>query len=530
MRVLRLTCAVAALLWLVAVPVQGQAPATDPKFGVIIDGTNTWHQPAYREIANAHLRWVRLHAMWRFIEKGSVVENGNVVGGCSSLQSGNTALCDWSVLESNVNEATSNGLQIYIGVGFFPPPWANDTVFDDCQIHNDACAGDPPTDRRYFQDFVKALVRRFKNRVQYYAIWNEPDLNSTWNSTTTRFVEDILKPGADAVRAAGAEFPAVAVKVIGGEVADSHTMLGNMLSGGTCAKLDIVAVHLFRYDVARNTNHLQNNYIPTIDAQCGNTKTVWVTAFGFPLNKIAIPAGTDPLVHQATLLRNQFASLDAIPRVKRIIFYNMVDPDNPGQETGLLKNAVNGYARKPSFYAIEQYLPTLQTVWVEDDVPTNAVAVGDTDGWNWVTTNPTPLSGTRSHQSSVNAGLHQHYFHATPNTLTINTGDILTAYVYLDPLNPPSTVMLQWNDGSWEHRAYWGQDNMTTWGTNGTASRYPMGPRPELGKWVRLEVPAARVGLEGRTLNGMAFTLYGGRATWDRAGKRPPELMVITSP
>jgi hypothetical protein len=27
------------------------------------------------------------------------------------------------------------------------------------------------------------------------------------------------------------------------------------------------------------------------------------------------------------------------------------------------------------------------------------------------------------------------------------------------------------------------------------------------------------VGLEGRTLNGMAFSLYGGRATWDYAGK-----------
>ena len=36
---------------------------------------------------------------------------------------------------------------------------------------------------------------------------------------------------------------------------------------------------------------------------------------------------------------------------------------------------------------------------------------------------------------------------------------------------------------------------------------------------MRLEVPAAQVGLEGRTLNGMAFSLYGGRATWDYAGK-----------
>jgi hypothetical protein len=32
-------------------------------------------------------------------------------------------------------------------------------------------------------------------------------------------------------------------------------------------------------------------------------------------------------------------------------------------------------------------------------------------------------------------------------------------------------------------------------------------------------VPAAQVGLEGHTLTGMAYTLYGGRATWDYAGK-----------
>ncbi|HEY2967153.1 MAG TPA: hypothetical protein VGK75_02200 [Casimicrobiaceae bacterium] len=39
------------------------------------------------------------------------------------------------------------------------------------------------------------------------------------------------------------------------------------------------------------------------------------------------------------------------------------------------------------------------------------------------------------------------------------------------------------------------------------------------GQRVRLAVPAAQVGLEGRTLNGTAYTLYGGRATWDYAGK-----------
>ena len=36
---------------------------------------------------------------------------------------------------------------------------------------------------------------------------------------------------------------------------------------------------------------------------------------------------------------------------------------------------------------------------------------------------------------------------------------------------------------------------------------------------MRLEVPASQVGLEGSTLKGMDFSVYGGRVAWDRAGK-----------
>jgi len=49
---------------------------------------------------------------------------------------------------------------------------------------------------------------------------------------------------------------------------------------------------------------------------------------------------------------------------------------------------------------------------------------------------------------------------------------------------------------------------------NNTISRYPMGSLPASNQWVRLEVPASAVGLEGRIIEGMAFTLYSGRAAW----------------
>ena len=157
-------------------------------------------------------------------------------------------------------------------------------------------------------------------------------------------------------------------------------------------------------------------------------------------------------------------------------------------------------------------------VWFDDAMPAGAVAAGVNESWSWVHTGPIPFSGTLANQSSVNAGDHGHHFSAATSTLSVATGDRLFTYVYLDPANPPTEVMLQWNDGTWEHRAYWGANNLAL-GVDGTESRRYMGPLPPAGQWVRLEVPASLVGLEGRTLNGMSFRLYGGRAIWDRTGK-----------
>jgi len=156
-------------------------------------------------------------------------------------------------------------------------------------------------------------------------------------------------------------------------------------------------------------------------------------------------------------------------------------------------------------------------VWMEDSVPAGALLAGT---WNWTSSNPVPFSGTVAHQSMLDPGQHQHYFYNATDTLQVNVGDTLYVYVRLDAANLPSEVMLQWQGltTGFQHRAYWGT-NSIPWGTNGTANRHPMGALPAAGQWVRLEVPASLVGLEGQTVIGMAFTLFDGRATWDQVGK-----------
>ena len=160
------------------------------------------------------------------------------------------------------------------------------------------------------------------------------------------------------------------------------------------------------------------------------------------------------------------------------------------------------------------------TVWVDDAVPSGAWTGADGgDSWQWVSGNPAPYSGTLAHESSLGAGIHYHYFAEAAARLTVSAGDSLFIEVFLDPSNAPRELMLQWFDGaSWSHAAYWGE-NLIPWGSDGTASQRSMGPLPGTGQWVRLEVPASAVDLEGRSLSGMNFILYDGRATWDHAGK-----------
>jgi uncharacterized protein (TIGR03437 family) len=175
--------------------------------------------------------------------------------------------------------------------------------------------------------------------------------------------------------------------------------------------------------------------------------------------------------------------------------------------------------------------PGGETIWVDDNIPTGSQIGGDGEAWTWTSTNPTQFSGTSAHQSANMDGMHQHYFYSSPVSLTVGTNENLVVYVWLDPNSRPSELMVQWKDidNGWEHRAYWGANNIN-FGTNGTDSRRFVSALPAAGQWARLEVPASQLGLEGKIINGMAFTLYGGRATWDRVGKATPGSSPTPTP
>ncbi len=160
-------------------------------------------------------------------------------------------------------------------------------------------------------------------------------------------------------------------------------------------------------------------------------------------------------------------------------------------------------------------------VWIDDELPTGANAQGTGNPpWQFVQAPDHPVhSGKKSTvRTGVGEAITQHFFTGANPKLKLGENAKLVAWVFLDPKNPPQTVQLQFNDGSWEHRASWGADKAFGAGRNNTSNRL-IGKLPELGKWVRLEVDAALVGLKADSeLNGWAFTQVGGTVHWDAAG------------
>jgi len=119
----------------------------------------------------------------------------------------------------------------------------------------------------------------------------------------------------------------------------------------------------------------------------------------------------------------------------------------------------------------------------------------------------------------TDAGLAQDVWDKAQEPLVLPQGAMLFAYVWLDAANPPKSIMLQYHRSAWQHRAVWGDYEAIPWGAANTTERVSMGPLPEVGKWVRLELPVEKLGLNpGDSLTGFALTQFGGTVYWDKVG------------
>ncbi len=169
-------------------------------------------------------------------------------------------------------------------------------------------------------------------------------------------------------------------------------------------------------------------------------------------------------------------------------------------------------------------LPAVQeseTLWFEDGFPVGAKL--ENSGAPLTLVNQSEgevFSGERALRRKA-GGLEQDFYNQGAADFVVPSGGKVFVHCFLDPEDPPETIMIQFHTDGWKHRAVWGAEAKIPFGKPDTSEKVLMGELPAPGKWVRLQVDAKRMGLQpGAKIKGFAFTQFAGTVTWDHLGIR----------
>jgi hypothetical protein len=96
----------------------------------------------------------------------------------------------WEMTDPPVYGARDLGLRVYPSLGE-APPWAN----------GGRARESPPTSRAYSWNFGANAVQRYREVIQDWGLWNEPHQPGFWQGSRRQYVNLILPPGWEAVKA-----------------------------------------------------------------------------------------------------------------------------------------------------------------------------------------------------------------------------------------------------------------------------------------------------------------------------------------
>ena len=101
-------------------------------------------------------------------------------------------------------------------------------------------ANSPPS-AAAFSKFAGTLARRYRGRIRYSELWNEPDLSRYWAGTVQQYVQRVLKPGYRAIKHADPH----ARVLLGGPSRADADWFENVYRYGGGRSFDIAAYHVY---------------------------------------------------------------------------------------------------------------------------------------------------------------------------------------------------------------------------------------------------------------------------------------------
>lgn len=202
---------------------------------------------------------------------------------------------------------------------------------------------------KQWAEYVSRTVGRYKGRVPYWSVWNEPNIADFWKPAPS--AEDyarLLKVTREAVKQAdpAAKLCAPAVAPLQGW---DRKFVERLYQLGCKDSFDVFDYHYYRNDPPEDEVPQELAAIRAVMARYGDSKPIWVSESGVnsPINRA--PASYDR--QAALVVRNQL--LCSALGVERFFYFDLQnwfdDPDKSWDSTLGLVEA--GGTRKPSFHA-----------------------------------------------------------------------------------------------------------------------------------------------------------------------------------
>jgi hypothetical protein len=174
---------------------------------------------------------------------------------------------DFSLMDQYVALAREHNVKIIYVLGN-TPPWAST---DPSRTGTQGVPGgtSPPKDMQQWQNFVTAVVTRYKGKIAAYEVWNEADLPGYWTGTMQQMVQ-MCQIAHDTIKKIDSSATVLSPSVVAG---DGLTWLPQFFAAGGASTGDVVAYHMY------DPEPVPENSLPflrqMIQAAAAGGKQIW---------------------------------------------------------------------------------------------------------------------------------------------------------------------------------------------------------------------------------------------------------------
>lgn len=184
-------------------------------------------------------KWIRQGFSWNDIEI-------NAKGDYTDTRNPGKIVNAWDKYDFIVDQAVAHGMTIMARLDS-PPLWARIPGDDTEQYHKG-----PPNNPNDYGDFAEAVATRYKGKIKYYQIWNEPNLIGEWGGHPVSAYEYValLKVAHDRIKAVDPD--AVIISAALAPTTDDSVrnrsdilFLQDMYDAGGAAYFDVVTTMLY---------------------------------------------------------------------------------------------------------------------------------------------------------------------------------------------------------------------------------------------------------------------------------------------